>query len=67
MLKTIDILLGLTVVMLVVSMAVTVLTQFVTSVLNSRGRHLLAGLADLLQQIDPQLERKIAESICRSY
>ncbi len=64
MLKTIDILLGLTVVMLVVSMAVTVLTQFVTSVWNTRGRHLLVGLADLLQQIDPQLDRKIAESIC---
>lgn len=64
MLKSIDILLGLSVVMLVVSMAVTVLTQFVTSVWNSRGRHLQAGLADLLQQIDPNLERKIAESIC---
>ncbi len=64
MLKTIDILLALTVVMLVASMVVTVLTQFVTSIGNTRGRHLLQGLADLLQQIDPQIERKIAESVC---
>lgn len=63
MLKSIDILLGLTVVMLVVSMAVTVLTQFVIGVLNTRGRHLARGLADLLQQIDPQLERAIADQI----
>ena len=55
MLKTIDVLLGLSVVMLVASMAVTVLTQFVTSLPNSRGKHLARGLGDLLQQIDPQL------------
>ncbi len=64
MLQTIDILLGLTVIMLVVSMAVTVLTQFVTTVFNTRGRHLLQGLADLLQQVDPTMSRKIAEGIC---
>lgn len=60
MLVTVDILLGLSVVMLLASMAVTVLSQFVTNVLNSRGRHLLYGLADLLQQIDPDIERTIA-------
>lgn len=64
MLKTIDILLALTVVMLVASMVVTVLTQFVTSIGNTRGRHLLQGLADLLQQIDPKIERTVAESVC---
>ncbi len=37
MLKTIDILLGLSVVMLLVSLVVTVLTQFVVSVINSRA------------------------------
>ncbi|MGR9037107.1 MAG: hypothetical protein ACU83O_11060 [Gammaproteobacteria bacterium] len=67
MLITIDIFLGLTVIMLLSSMIVTVLAQFATSALNSRGRHLLHGLADLLQQIDPHIERaaatKIAETV----
>ena len=66
MLKTIDILLGISVVMLLVSMAVTVLTQFVTALANTRGRHLMRGLADLLQQIDPALPRTIAETISRA-
>ncbi len=66
MLKGIDILLGLSVVMLVVSMVVTVLTQFVTGVLNSRAKHLARGLGDLLQQVDPQLERAVAEQIARA-
>ncbi|MDO9164309.1 MAG: hypothetical protein Q8N35_16495 [Methylococcaceae bacterium] len=66
MLKTIDILLGITVVMLIASMAVTVLTQFVTGLLNTRGKHLLRGLGDLLQQIDPGLERQIADQIARA-
>lgn len=63
MLKTIDILLGLTVIMLIASMAVTVLTQFVTELTNMRGKHLMRGLSDLLQQIDPTLKRDIAERI----
>lgn len=63
MLKTIDILLGVSVVMLVVSMAVTVLTQFVLGILQSRGRNLMLGLANLLQQIDPELPREVVEKI----
>lgn len=63
MLKTIDILIGLTVVMLLASLIVTVLTQFVTSVWNGRGRHLLHGIADLLRQVDPDMDRPIAEKI----
>ena len=59
MLKTLDVLIGLTVVMLVLSMGVTMLTQFVTTMLNSRGRHLKRGLVDLLNQIDPALKQKI--------
>jgi hypothetical protein len=62
MLKSVEILIGLSVVMLVLSMVVTVLTQFVISVLNSRGRHLKNGLADLLKQIDPKL-KKVSEGI----
>ena len=63
MLKTLDIVIGLSVVMLLVSLVVTVLTQFVTNVMNTRGRHLLRGLGDLLQQIDPGLEQKTARAI----
>jgi hypothetical protein len=63
MLKTIDVVIGLSVVMLLASLIVTVLTQFVTSVWNGRGRHLLQGIADLLRQVDPGMERAVAEEI----
>ena len=58
MLKSLDVLIGLTVIMLVLSMGVTMLTQFVTTVLNSRGRHLKRGLVDLLNQLDAGLGQK---------
>src|SRR5581483_1285671 len=63
MLKTIDIFIGLSLVMLLVSMIVTVITQAVTSLLNSRGKHLLTGVADMLEQVHPGITRKIAEEI----
>src|SRR5260221_2066286 len=58
MLKSLDVLIGLTVILLVLSMGVTMLTQFVTTVLNSRGRHLKRGLVDLLNQLDAGLGQK---------
>jgi hypothetical protein len=63
MLKTIDILIGLSVVMLFVSMIVTVVTQFIITQLQMRGRHLLSGIADLLAQIDADMPRTAAEEI----
>ena len=63
MLKTVDVLIGLTVVMLLASLIVTVLTQFLTSAWNSRGRHLLRGVADLLQQVAPLMDRQAADKI----
>lgn len=63
MLVSIDILLGLSEVMLLASMAVTVLAQFVTGMVNSRGRHLLYGLAHLLQQVDPDIKEAAARRI----
>jgi len=63
MLVSIDILLGLSEVMLLASMAVTVLAQAVTGALNSRARHLLYGLAYLLQQIDPDIQQEAARRI----
>jgi hypothetical protein len=62
-LKTIDVLIGLSVVMLLMSMIITVITQFVTTVLNSRGKHLLAGISQILRQIDPRLEETLAKEI----
>lgn len=63
MLKTIDILLGVSVVMLIVSLCVTVLTQAVTKIRETGGKKLLEGLTDLLQQIDPELPKEIAGKI----
>src|SRR5262245_11477078 len=63
MLKTIDILLGVTVVMLIVSMCVTMLTQAVNHLRETAGTKLLEGLGDLLLQIDPNMSRTVASSI----
>ncbi len=67
MLKSLDILIGFTVVLLVASMAVTVMTQIWTALLNTRGTHLKTGLAHLLCQIaadlQPEQARAIAEHV----
>jgi hypothetical protein len=52
--------------MLLVSMVVTVITQVVTSILNSRGKRLLTGVADTLGQLHPEVTRKIAEEIAQA-
>ena len=62
MLKTLDILIGVTTVLLLFSMAVTLITQAITTVLQRRGKHLLSGLADLMQQLGIP-ERACAEKI----
>jgi hypothetical protein len=71
MLNTLDVLIGFTVVMLVVSMAVTMLTQFIgTSLLDLRGRSLKAGVARLLALMDnglsPEESKKIADHVLRN-
>lgn len=63
MLKTIDIFIGLALVMLLVSMIVTVITQIATNILNTRGKYLLRGVADMLEQLHPGIDRRIAEEI----
>lgn len=65
MLKSIDILIGLSLVMLFVSMAVTLVTQALLSIRQTRGRHLLRGLADLVGHIDSALAGKHAEEIAK--
>ena len=63
MLKSLDVVIGLTVVLVALSMAVTVITQAVTTVINSRGRHLRRGLTDLLQQLDPALTENLSKAV----
>ena len=52
--------------MLVASMAVTVMTGFVTQVWNSRGRNLQQGISDLLKMIDPQFGETVAGEIAKA-
>ena len=63
MLKSIDVLIGLSVVMLVVSLVVTVITQAVTNVLQTRGKNLRDGISGLLRQIDPAVQKEITDKI----
>lgn len=55
MLKSVDILIGFSVIMLVVSMSVTLIIQWIVHISGMRGKELLKGLTALLQQIDPKL------------
>src|SRR5580704_13181708 len=68
MLKTLDILIGATTVVLLFSLAVTVITQALNNLLERRGRHLKAGLANLLQQLGiptRQCAENIADHVLR--
>jgi hypothetical protein len=53
MLKSVDVLIGLAVVMLYLSAAVTLATQFFNDLFNQRGLFLKDGIAKLLRLIDP--------------
>src|SRR5215467_2714120 len=66
MLKTLDILIGVATVMLLFSMAVTIVTQFVANLMQSRGKNLLEGLTGLLKQIDPNLPGEVASKIAET-
>src|SRR5439155_12848555 len=68
MLKTLDVVIGATTVLLLFSMAVTVITQALTSLTGRRGRHLRAGLTDLLQQLGipaEEVAKQISDSLLR--
>lgn len=54
MLKSVDILIGFSVIMLVVSMSVTLIIQWIVHLLGMRGKELLKGLTAMLQQIEPK-------------
>jgi hypothetical protein len=63
MLKSIDVLIGISVVMLIVSMVVTVLTQFITSTFNVHGISLRRGLRDLILHLGPAVTNDMADEI----
>ncbi len=70
MLKSIDILIGFSVIMLAVSMSVTLIIQWILNLSGMRGKKLLVGVIHLLRQIDPALltpERaaELAETILK--
>lgn len=56
MLQSLDVLIGVSVVMLMVSMSVTLLTEWALSLSGMRGKKLMEGVAALLGQIDPKLK-----------
>jgi hypothetical protein len=62
MLKTVDILIGAVTVILLFSMAVTVITRVITSLFQRQGRHLRDGLAVLLRQLAVS-DEKVAQTI----
>src|ERR1700748_1406442 len=57
MLKSVDILIGFSVIMLVVSIAVTLANQIITSCLNLRGMQLRDGVWRLLRYIDHGIDK----------
>lgn len=65
MLKTLDMLIGLSVVMLIFSMAVMVLTQLAVAIVNARAKALKDGIASLLSQLDGTLSSEEAAAIAK--
>jgi hypothetical protein len=63
MFKTVDVLIGFTLVMLIVSLAVTVMTEVIARVANMRGHALKGGIAELLRLLDYEIDEKKAELI----
>ena len=63
MLQSLDALMGLSVVMLVTSMAVMLVTQGFNNAIRNRARHLRGGLTDLLMQLDDGITQGIGGEI----
>lgn len=58
MLEQIDIAVGFSVVMLLLSLLITIIVQAMSSVFDLRGRNLVWGITKVLHQIDPEFEQK---------
>src|SRR5437899_6359937 len=63
MLHSLDVLIGFAAIMLLLSAAVTMLTQAVTGALGWRGRNLVRGLVTILNQVDPKIAAFCAKQI----
>lgn len=59
MLKQIDTLIGLSVVMLVVSIFITIITQIFSSLLGLRGKNLASALEAMIYKIDPDITANV--------
>lgn len=66
MFKSLDTLVAFVTIMLMLSMAVTVITQAITGVFNSRGRHLKRGVQDMLRLLDPQLPATMSAAVANA-
>ncbi len=66
MLKSLDILIAFSAVMLLVSAAVTLLTQAVAGALGWRSGNLLRGVITILNQVDPKITPFCAEQIANA-
>lgn len=63
MLHSLDVLIGFAAIMLLLSAAVTMLTQTVTGALGWRGKNLVRGLITILNQVDPKITAFCARQI----
>src|ERR1017187_5576235 len=63
MLKQLDTLIGFAVVMSVVSLLITIITQMISSALGLRGKNLADALQAMVQKIDPQNDPQAAERL----
>lgn len=66
MLESLDVLIGLTVVMLIISMVVTLLNQAILNLLASRAGNLRDGLTDLLELLDAGMTREEGKVIAEN-
>ncbi len=63
MLNQLDTLIGFAVVMTVVSLLITIITQMISSLLGLRGKNLADALGVMLYKIDPQFDRKFRQEL----
>lgn len=61
MLKQLDVLIGFVVVMSVVSLLITIITQMISATLGLRGRNLADALKAMVRKIDPKIDGQVKD------
>jgi hypothetical protein len=61
MLNQLDVLIGFAVVMAVVSLLITLVTQMVSAALGLRGKYLAEALEAMIHKIDPTISEEISD------